>query len=248
MTVPTTTTFNYNRDQIIQFAMRKLGVLEPGATPDPLIVQNFSDSLNLILKSWITKGIKIWTIVELTLPLQANKGSYIIGNTGTAPGTPDLVTDKPMKLMQAWLRNTSVTPNNDIPLQVISQRNYNEFGSKFSTGTSNSVYMNVGRDQSTVFTYLTPDTVAAGMYQMHLLTQRTLYDVTASTDNLDVPAEWLYALGWALAQDQILDMGVEPARAQMIGGAAHKYLSEAEDFDTEYNSVYFTPDMRYQKR
>ncbi len=246
MTVSSTTTFSYNRDQIIQFAMRKLGILELGATPDASIVSNFSDSLNLLLKSWITKGVKLWTIQELTLPLVANQSSYVIGPTGSLPTTPSLVADKPMKLMQAWLRNVSVTPQNDIPMVVISQHNYNEFGSKFSTGTSNSVYLEVGREQSILHTYLTPDTNASTMYQMHLLTQRTVYDAGISTSTLDVPAEGLYALGWNLALDGVLDFGVDERRAAMIAAAAQKYLTEWEDFDSEYNSVYFSPDARFQ--
>lgn len=249
MTVSSTTTYtqSYTRDQIIAFAMRKLGILELGTTPDATSVSNFNESLNLLLKSWITKGVKLWTIQELTLPLTANTNTYVIGPTGSTPGTPVLVADKPMKLLQAWLRNVSVVPSNDIPLQVISQHNYNEFGSKFSTGTTNSVYMEVGREQSTVKLYTTPDTNSAALYQLHLLTQRYLFDAGTASATLDVPSEWMYALGWNLAMDCLLDYGVSGERAQMIMAGAVKFLTEAEDFDTEYNSVFFTPDARFRK-
>lgn len=248
MAVSGTTTFTYTRDQVIAFAMRKLGILELGVTPDATSIANFNESLNLLLKSWITKGVKIWTLQELTLPLVAGQTTYNIGPVGSAPGTVHLIADKPMKLIQAWLRNTSVTPQNDIPLQVISQHNYNEFGSKFSTGTSNSVQMFVGREQATVNVYLTPDATAAGMYQLHMLTQRTLYDAGTAASTLDIPAEWMYALGWNLALDGILDYGVSAERAQMIAAGATKFLAEAEDYDSEYNSIYFTPDSRGQAR
>lgn len=235
-----TTAFTLTRDNVIQYALRKTGVLPLGVTPDATTISNTAQALDMLIKSWITKGIKLWTIQELTIPLVASQTTYNVGPTGASP-TPDLVADKPMKLMQAWLRNVSVTPNNDIPLQVISQEQYNRFGSKFSTGTSNAVYMQVGRDVSTIHTYLTPSTTAASLYQLHILTQRPLQDAGVDTNNLDFPTEWLYALGWNLAAEIATDYGVEIERLSYIEQKAAKFLQEVEDFDTEYNSVYFTP-------
>jgi len=236
------TTYALTRDQIIQFALRKIGALALGATPDSTEVTNAAQALDMMIKSWVTKGIKLWTINEITIPLVASQTSYILGPTGATP-TPDVETDKPMKLMQAWLRNTSVTPNNDIPLQVLSQQEYNQFGSKFSTGVSNAAYLQVGRDTSTLYTYLTPDTNAASMYQMHIVTQRLLQDAGISTANLDFPGEWLYALGWNLAAELSVDYGVDQQRLQYIEAKAGKFLTEVEDFDTEYNSVFFSPSL-----
>lgn len=241
------TTYALTRDQIIQFALRKIGALGLGATPNATEVTNAAQALDMMLKSWITKGIKLWTISEVTVPLVASQSSYIIGPTGATP-TPDVVDNKPMKLMQAWLRNTTVTPNNDIPLQVISQQEYNKFGSKYSTGTSNAVYLQVGRDTSVVYTYLTPDTTAAATYDLHILTQRTIEDAGTSGQNLDFPSEWLYALGWNLAAELSTDYGVDAERLMYIEQKAGKFLMEVEDFDTEYNSVYLTPDSRYRSK
>lgn len=247
MSVTNTNTYTVTRDQIITYALRKIGALELGVTADATTIAAYTDPLNMMIKSWITKGIKLWTIQELTLPFTASKTSYIIGNAGSSP-TPDLVASKPMKLMQAWLRNITVTPQNDIPLEVISQHNYNEFGSKFSTSTPNSVYMNVGRDQSVVSVYTTPDTIASSTYQLHLLTQRQLFDMTSSTDNFDFPVEWLYALGWNFAAEIATDFGVDANRIQYIELKAAKFLEEVESFDSEYNSIFFTPDMRSRQK
>lgn len=245
MSVSGTTSYTLTRDQVITYALRKIGVLPLGTSADSTTLTTYADNLNMMIKSWITKGIKLWTIQELTIPLVANQTSYVIGPSSV---TPDVVADKPMKLIQAWLRNVSVTPNNDIPLQVISQHNYNEFGSKFSTGTPNSIYMNVGRDSSTISVYDTPDATAASLYQIHILTQRQLYDMPTSSTNFDFPTEWLYALGWNLAAEIAIDFGVDANRLQYIEGKAQKYLTEVEDYDTEYNSVFFTPDMRSRQR
>jgi hypothetical protein len=243
MSTSGTTSFSLTRDQIISYALRKLGVLELGVTPDADTVANAANALDMMVKSWITKGIKLWTITEITLPVVSGSSSYSIGPTGTS-----LVTDKPMKLKQAWLRNVSVTPQNDIPLQIISQNDYNLMGSKFSTGTPNSVYMEVGRDNSILKVYLTPDVYAQTSYQIHLVSQRLLQDVGLATNTLDFPQEWLYALGWNLAAEMAIDYSLPADRIQYLEVRAHKMLSEVEDFDVENNSIFFTPDQRWQSR
>ena len=168
MSTSGTTTFSLTRDDIINYALRKIGRLDLGSTPDSTMVANTATALDMMIKSWITRGIKLWTINEIVLTLVSSQTKYVVGPTGT-----DLVTDKPMKLKQAWLRDISVTPQTDIPLNLISQYDYNLLGSKFSTGTANSIYMEVGRDNSNIYLYLTPDTYSGTNYQLHFVTQRT---------------------------------------------------------------------------
>lgn len=244
MAVSGTTSFSVNRDQIIQYALRKCGVLELGVTPDATTVSNTALALDMMIKSWITKGIKLWTVNEITFALTSNKSTYVIGPSGSTPSTPDIVTNKPMKLIQAWIRNTSYTTPNDIPLQKLAQKDYNELGNKFSTGTPNSIYLDVGRDQSTVKLFVSPDVYSQSNLQVHLVTQRQLMDTGSATNNLDFPQEWLYAMGWNLAAEIATDYGVPESRMSYIEAKAMKLLDEVEGFDQEYASIFFNPDMR----
>ena len=50
MAVSGTTTFTVTRDDIIQASMRKLAILEEGATPTAASVTSFAFMLNVILK------------------------------------------------------------------------------------------------------------------------------------------------------------------------------------------------------
>lgn len=243
MSTSGTTTFTLARDDIIQYALRKIGRFDIGTTPDSTVVANAATALDMMIKSWINKGIKLWTVEQYVLPLVSGKTSYNIGPTGI-----DLVTDKPFKLRQAWLRNISVTPSDDVPLNLISQYDYNLFGSKFSTGTANSIYMEVLRDNSNVYLYLTPDTYSQSNYQLYFVAQRLVQDAGISTNNLDFPTEWLYTLGWNLAAEIALDNSVDPQRITYIETKAAKLLDEAESFDVEYTSTYFTPDLRYRSK
>ena len=126
------TSYTVSRDQIIVSALRKLNVLEIGDTPDADTTSNAAFVLNLLLKMWATDGLKLWTIEEWTMPLVANTTRYTLG-PGTSTGvkvtnTGALTYDKPLKIVQAFLRNTTVTPNLDIPMQTLSQQEYMMLG------------------------------------------------------------------------------------------------------------------------
>lgn len=74
-------TFNFNRDQIIKAAARKIGVIASGETPDAQTVQDFSDQLNTLVKSLDATGLHLWTEAEATLFLQPNQNSYSCGGS-----------------------------------------------------------------------------------------------------------------------------------------------------------------------
>jgi hypothetical protein len=232
------TTYSVTRDQIISSALRKLGVLELGATPDSDTISNSSQVLNLMIKQWMTDGIKLWTVVEYTLPLVASKNSYTIGPSG------DLVADKPLRLIQAFLRNIQVSPNVDTPMQIFSKEQYNVLGSKNSTGTPNSVFLDPNTTYSTVYIYLTPDSNTATNYQMHLVVQKPIDDILTSISIPNFPVEWMQALTWGLADQLALEYGLPVNHRQEINLRSEKYKSQLEDWDVEYSSTYFTPDTR----
>lgn len=82
MTTSGTYTFNYNRDQIIRAALRKVGAISAGEIPGAQITLDASDQLNSMVKALVSSGIHIWTETEATLFLQPNQIYYNFG-TGT---------------------------------------------------------------------------------------------------------------------------------------------------------------------
>ena len=237
-----TSTYSITRDQIIITALRKLGTVEPAdttSTIDSNIVTNCAQALNLMVKQWMTEGIKLWTVTDYTLTLVASQTSYIIGPSG-----PDLVADKPLRLIQGLLRNISVTSYIDTPLQILSKQEYTTLGSKFSTGIANSVYLNPGLTSATVKFFLTPDTSTATNYQAILTCQRPIYDISLSSDVPDFPNEWMQALVWGLADQLSLEYGLPVNHRQEVLLRAEKYKMQLMDWDVEYESTFFQPDSR----
>ena len=235
-----TTTFSVNRNQVITSALRKLGVLELGEVPDAETIANGSFVLNLLIKQLATSGLRLWTIDEYILPLVANKTFYTIGPALTS----DLATDRPLKVIQSFLRNTSATPNIDIPMTLISKQEYNILGSKFSTGIVNSIYYDIRQTEGILHVFLTPDANTSTNYELHFFGQRPLYDINSASDVPDFPNEWFNTLVWNLADQLAIEYGVPANHRQEIAMRAKAYLDQMDDWDVETTSTFFQPDMR----
>jgi len=237
-----TSTYSITRDEIILTALRKLGAVEPGdtaATIDSNIVTNCAQALNLMVKQWMTEGIKLWTVIEYTITPVTNQSEYIIGPSG-----PDLVADRPLRLIQGVIRNIAVTPYVDTPLQILSKQEYMTLGSKFSTGIANSVYLNPGSTSASVKLFLTPDVATSTNYVIILTCQRPIYDISTATTVPDFPNEWMQALVWGLADQLSLEFGLPINHRQEVMLRAEKYKDQLTSWDVENESTFFQPDSR----
>jgi hypothetical protein len=237
-----TTTFSVTRNDIIESSLRLLGVLEEGAQPTANAIENASLVLNMMLKDWMTDGIKLWTVVEITLPLVTNKTSYTIG-----PGAGnDLITNKPLRLIQSFLRNLSVSPYIDLPMSILSEQEYNILGSKFSTGTVNSVFYKPSVLNGTVKVFLTPNSSTATNYELHMTVQRPIEDITSANQTFDFPSEWYQCLRWGLASELAADYGLPMDKLAGVIQRAENYKQRLMAWDVEYASTFFQPDIRAQ--
>ena len=142
MAVSGTTNFTVTRDQIIESALRSLAVLEEGSQPSATTLENASFSLNLILKKWQSEGIKLWTVVEYTIPLVTNKTTYTIGPSSAY----DLNADKPLRVIQSFLRNISLNTTNSIGNSTIISN-----GSGYTILPTNPVTANGGTGSGASF-------------------------------------------------------------------------------------------------
>jgi hypothetical protein len=233
-----TTSFTVNRDQVINSALRLQGWLDYNATADPAKITVMAEALNIMLKAWSAQGMKIFTVQEIILPLVQGQTTYRIGPSG------DLVTDRPLKIVECFLRLNQVAPNfNDIQLQPMSREEYTMLGNKSSQGVPNSYYYDAQIPNGVLYIYLTPDLISEG-YTVHLWRQRLVSDINGPTDNFDFPQEWFQALRWGLAAETSLENQCPPATIQFIEAKAEKYINEMVDWDQEPTSIFFMPDAR----
>lgn len=235
------TNYTVTAQQIINYTFRKLGIIEASQTPDDAEMEYALLALNLLVKQMVISGLKLWTINEYSLDLVSGQNNYELSEEMSAPYN----VYKPIKLIQAWLRNTSVSPNIDTPIQKISRQEYNILGSKFSTGMPNSIYLdNTTATTASVYLYLTPDDFVASTYKLYFTAQRPISDLATVNDIPEFPIEWMQALVWGLADQLAIEYDVPANIRQEIAIKASAYMQALEAWDTEYTSVFFQPDMR----
>jgi len=241
--------YSITRDQIISLALRKLGVLEIGDTPDANTVSNAAMSLNLLIKQFNTDGLRLWKVSELIVPLTANKTMYTLGGSSSdtmydalAPTVP--ITDKPLKVIQGFYRNTTSTPVVDTPVLLVSKQEYNVLGSKFSTGTANTVFYDARKLNGLLYVYLTPDSYSQTNLEMHIVAQMPINDISSASELPDFPNEWMNCLVWNLADQLSMEYGVPMNARQEIAQRAMAYKTQMSDWDVEAYSTFFAPDFR----
>jgi hypothetical protein len=242
-------TYTVTRDQIITLALRKLGVLEIGATPDPDTIANASMSLNLLIKMMSTDGLKLWKISELIIPITANQTSYVLGGSTSTLMYDSLnptvaITDKPLKVIQGFYRNLQNSPPIDVPVMMISKQEYNILGSKSSTGVANTLFYDPRKLNGVLYVYLTPNLYSQTNLQLHLIAQMPLDDLNSALDVPDFPNEWMNCLVWNLADQMSMEYGVPMNARQEITLRAGAYKSQMTDWDVEASSTFFMPDYR----
>jgi hypothetical protein len=85
------------RANIIESALRKLGVYDQGESVSGDETAAATMSLNLMVKEWVARGADIWLRDEITLFLQPDTQSYALGTahaTRTVTGDTTLTTDE----------------------------------------------------------------------------------------------------------------------------------------------------------
>jgi hypothetical protein len=242
-------TYTVTRDQVITLALRKLGVLEIGSSPDPDTVANAAMSLNLLIKQLSTDGLKLWKICELIIPLTSGQTTYTLGGSTSTLMYDSLnptvaITDKPLKAIQGFYRNMQSTPPIDTPVMLVSKQEYNVLGSKFSTGTANTIFYDPRKLNGVLYVYLTPDLNAQTNLELHIIAQLPIDDLTSALDIPDFPNEWMNCLVWNLADQLALEYGVPMNARQEIGLRATAYKTLLSDWDVEASSTFFAPNFR----
>lgn len=229
-----TTTFSVTRDDIINRALRLCGAYDATNPPTSTDYSNISLAFNMLIKAWIRQGVPQWKIVETVLPMIVGNNTYQVGPYAT--GTGALVTPKMEKVFYAFLRNTNLSPAYDIPIEIISLQEYNQYGVKGSLGIVNSMFYqpisdsNITNQSSFVKVYPTPSLTG---YEVHMFNYQVLNDVSIGTDPIDFPQETYNATSWCLANEISMEYATSMDRVQEIKQRAAQWYQEMIDWSTE---------------
>jgi hypothetical protein len=243
-----TTNWTLQRDDIITRALRICGVVGEGEVASASQITEGASALNALVKEYQTDGMPLWKIVQYTGFAYTATTSYPIGIGATVNQVA------PLKVLQAFNRDSSVTPNTDQPMLIVTLQDYLYLGSKQSTGRPTQFYYQTPGEggtipasdmQGTITVYPKPDATSIANLTCIIIGQKPFENFDASTDIPDFPSYWFNAVIWGLAADLSFEKGVPLAERGMIIKAAMTKKMAALSFGVEEGSLFMRPTVQY---
>lgn len=231
MSTSGSTNFNLVANQIIDKAFHRLGKASEGEAMSPRMYEDGRSSLNLILKRLGTNE-RLFLKTEGSLSLVADQEGYTL----TSPF--------PLRIQSVRRRHTDDTI--DTPLREMSRQEYFDLPTKSSnSGTPVAYYFDPQRASGVLYVWPPPSTTVAADNTLRLTYLRRIEDMDSTTDDLDMPQEWLDSIVWLLADDLETEYPVNDARlAQKIERKAAQAKADLDWWDTEGTSIYFQPEFQ----
>lgn len=224
--------FTVTRDDIINSALRLIKAQSERDVAVGARLNNCTQSLNIMVKAWVMKGLPLWAVQDLAVPMVAAQATYSIG--------PSSSTQRPTRILDAYLRDAS---GNDVSLRITSRYDWDLLGSKSSPGIPNQIFYDPQLNNGVVTVYNVPTDTS---HTMHLVLQRQFQDFNLAADTPDFPQEAYQALKWCLAAELYPELG-DLANQQLfalVTQQARAYLDDLFASFQEYTSVLFTPSER----
>lgn len=214
MTTSGTTTFNLDLLEIVEEAFERAG----GEVESGYDLKTARRSLNLLLADFANRGINMWTIEQVSLPLIAGTASYAL-----AADTVDL--------MEHVIRTGStVATQTDINISRISIPTYSTIPNKLTTGRPIQLVVNRTATPS-ITVWPVPDTVTS--YTLVYWRLRRLQDAGTGVETQDIPFRFLPCLVAGLAYYLALKVPGGMDRLQVLKGQYDEAWQLASDEDRE---------------
>jgi hypothetical protein len=238
----TTPAFINSPHRVLCEAYFEAGLVELGQEPNSEDLARGMNRLNDLLNLLQTQGLKLWLQFDLAIPLVQGVNLYLIGPAALG-GT--VIMTRPTRILEGYYRDNN---NVDRPLLVLSRNDWNTLSLKVpgvpaQEGSVNSYFVDKQVNTMNLYTWLTPDAVAA-TGTVHATIQQQQPNPVGLTDTLVFGPEWFIGLIWLMA-DQ-LSQGQPIAVQAKCKANAEQYREMLEDWDVEDASTVFQPDPRTQ--
>ena len=228
------TNFNVTSSQVIDSALRVLGVIRSGDTSnnDTVMEADCLQALNYMMKHWQNEGIQLWKRKQATLNLTAGTVSYDI----TTP-TTNIV---PLRIISAYRRMSNV----DVVMKGLSRDEYDSLSNKSSVGIPTQYFYDYLANSGRIYLWPVADSSTNTNTNVIFTYHAPFTDEDVVSDNLDLPQSGLEAAKWNLAIRLAPEFGktVTPFLMQMAAQTKEQF------FDSQYEegSIFFRPSYRYK--
>lgn len=164
---------------LVSGALQKIKVLRSGETADADDSALVLTDLRRMLRTWATRGIRLWLTEEQVVTLAADTATYTLN-----PRT--------LEIRYAYRRSG----NNDTPIQIFDREEYMRLPNKSVSGAPYALWHDRQYNQTQIKVYPVPNAVGD---TLRLTTKRQIQDVTALGENVELPPEWSEAIVYNLA-------------------------------------------------
>ena len=137
---------------------------------------------------------------------------------------------------------TTTVSSSTVPMIKLSHQDYFDLPNKDTPGTSSHFYYNPRKTDGTV--HLWPRPNDPEIY-FEFTFGRPLEDVDTSTDNIDLPTEWLETATYQLCLRMAPAFGKDAKVQPLIAPMAVSMLEDLLNWDSEVVSLYLIPDEGY---
>jgi len=209
-------------DQINR-ALRLLGVLAEGETPNAAVSQDALTAMNQMLDSWNTERLSVFSTQDQVFNWPTSTISRTLGPTG------DFVGNRPILLDDAtYFRDPST--NVSFGIKLINQQQYDGIAVKTVTSTYPQVlWLNMTYPNIEMYIYPVP----TRLLEWHFISVEELTQPATLNTNLAIPPGYLRAFTYNLAMEIAPEFGVEPSpqvqRIAMTSKRNIKRINNPED-------------------
>lgn len=171
--------------QLINSALRKLGVFASGESATAAEIEDALDAINRMLNSWSTESNGVFKMIAETKTLTSGDGHYTYGSGG------DIDSARPVRILECAIRSNSY----DFPVNETTRKNWMDIGNKSHEGRPRVFLYEPTYPMGTLDLWPVPD----DSYDLVLYAQKPLAQYTNSGDNVNLPPEYEEAIEWNLA-------------------------------------------------
>lgn len=227
MTTSGVTTYTRTAQQVVEAAYRKIGIMAKGQTIEADELAIGIETLNLAIAELRTKGLNLWKLQSVVIPLVANQSVYVLPQP-----------NKPYKIHQAWLLDNA--SRTKIPLNIISIFNYNTLPLSTS-GTPVQLVYTPGNTDGTITLWPSPQAAVVSNKTFYISVEQELQIITDASETLDIPTEWSNAVIYYLASLITNENNIPIQDRKDLDQRAQEHIQLAMESGQENASLFFQP-------
>lgn len=193
--------------------------------------------------------VVLWTTIA-TIPSSTTL-TLTVGLSAAAADNSNVYTftsriNKPLRILSvrrvSGIDSGGTTTKSEVPLQALSHEEYFDLPSK-TLNADNPTHYYYNPDLTSGKLYLWPRPANPEVY-FEFTYERALEDFDASTDNPDLPAEWLEVLTYQLAVRIAPAFGKDEKSMALLIPMATSMLEDLLNWDSEVTSIKLVPNLR----